>query len=109
MKRKIFAAAMLTAAIGFASCGAAVADLAQQPDRLTTVDSRELDGLVLGKTKDQIRALFGKPSTNYGEYWFYWPSKLEVFDAEEGGYAKGGLMIRFDTRSYDAVIGYEVQ
>jgi len=109
MKRKTLAAALLTAALGLTFCGSAMADLAQQPDRLTSVDSRELDGLLIGKTKEQIRAMLGKPSTNYGEYWFYWPSKLEVFDAEEGGYAKGGLMIRFDTRSYDAVIGYEVQ
>lgn len=113
MKRKFVTAALLVAALGATVSTPAIAEdlaaLAPKPARLTSVDSRQLDGLLIGKTKEEIRALLGKPSTNYGEYWYYWPTRLQVYDAEEGAYSRGSLLIRFDTSYYGAAIEYEVQ
>ncbi|GJE45808.1 hypothetical protein [Methylobacterium soli] len=113
MKRKFFTSALLTAALCATLCAPVTAEglagLTQRPARLTSIDSRQLDGLLIGKTKEEIRALLGKPSTDFGEYWYYWPTRLQVYDAEEGAYSRGSLMIRFDISYYGAAIGYEVQ
>ena len=59
----------------------------------------------IGRTMDQVRQALGNPSNVEDQsednevHWYYWPDKIQVYDADAGINIKGSASVTFDTRT----------